>query len=333
MTDHKIEVSFVIPTLNEEKYLPQCLGAIRQQDMHSVKYEIIVVDNGSTDKSLQIAKDYGARIFSAPGKTVAALRNVGARNAKGEYVAYVDADCVIDRHWLENAIRVFSDARVAAAGAPTTIGENGGLVERCWFLQRQRGRGIESVKWLPTENLIIRKSVLDEVGGFNEALISCEDADLGYKISRSYKILSDPAIRSLHLGEARTLGQFYRKEKWRGQGNLRGLFSHGIILDELPSLLFPLYYLITFLLFPLEAAYSLVTKDMQPLTAGLLMTFAPIALLSLRTTLRTRNWKAFLPLCLLYLVYAMARTDAILPRKTVTGHDRPEQSPQESKRH
>ena len=317
MNDDKIEVSFVIPTLNEEEYLPQCLDAVRRQTVNGKRYEIIVVDNGSTDKTVQIAKEYGARIFSAPGKTVAALRNVGARDAKGGYVAYVDADCVIDRHWLENALKHFPDEKVAAVGSPTDIVTDSTWVQKYWHLVRSKKNQVAFVKWLPTENLIVRRPALESVGGFNEALTTCEDVDFCYRLSRKYMIVSDGSVRSVHLGEARTLGEFYKKERWRGKGNLGGLFAHGLVLDELPSLLFQFYYLIAFLLLTLSAVYSLAAKDIWPLAVGLLITFSPVALLSLHTTLRAGSLKAFPPLCLLYLVYSFARVVAILLGKTI----------------
>ena len=307
------EVSFIIPTFNSELYLPRCLSAIRKQQCEGADFfEIIVVDNGSTDATVRIAREYGAKIYSAPGETVAALRNLGALKSTGSLLAYVDSDCVISEGWLEYALRHFTDPETGAAGATTCIEDNSGWVPRYWLTQRRKETGIKNVSWLPTENLVIRKSVFEAAGGFNEHLITCEDVDLCYRIARNFKILSDPAMHSVHLGEARTLSQFYKKEKWRGKGNLQGLFAHGIIPDEIPSLLLPLYYLVSFLLLFFSAWGLIHGKTGLFLASALMITF-PVALLAFRTSVRGKNWKAFGPLSLLYFIYSLARTAAILP--------------------
>jgi glycosyltransferase involved in cell wall biosynthesis len=312
---NQVIVSFIIPTLNVEEYLPQCLGAIQRQATSEGKLEIIVVDNGSTDKSIQYAQEYGATVYSAPGKTVAAVRNIGAAHSRGLFLAFVDADCVIGDQWLENGLKHFNDPQVSAAGAPTTITENATWVGRYWFLNNQGKRGKKKTAWLPSANMIVRSSAFDEIGGFNEALITCEDSDIGYRLSYKYIIISDPLIVSIHLREPKTVRQFYEKEKWRGQGNFQGLLAHGIVWDDVPSLLFPLYYLLVFLLTPFLVGWSLLSKGMGPAAVSILLILGPIVLLSLQTTIRHRRWKAFFPLCLLYLAYALARARAILPRR------------------
>lgn len=313
------DVSFIIPALNVEAYLPRCLEAIRRQEAGAdFFFEVIVVDNGSADRTVEIAREHGARIYSAPGETVAALRNIGAARARGRFLAYVDADCIIGEGWLANALRHFSNPEVGGVGAATGIedGKNS-WVERTWLLQRRNGTetGVRPVSWLPTENLVIRKTAFEAAGGFNESLITCEDVDLCYRLSRQCKskILSDPAMRSVHLGEARTLRQFYRKEKWRGMGNFQGLLSHGIIRDEIPSLLLPLYFLIAFSLFVFSAVWGLAHGETGLLPASALLIACPVLLLAFRASVRGRSWRAFCPLCLLYFVYALARTAAILP--------------------
>lgn len=315
MGEESIKVSFIVPALNVEDYLPQCLEAIRKQSILKDQLEVIVIDNGSTDKTVEIAEKYGAIIYKAPGKTVAALRNIGVSKAKGEFIAFVDADCVISEYWLERGMKYFNDSKIAAVGAPTRIKEDNTWIQRYWFLHRKGKQSVEQVSWLPTENLIVRKSIFVKIGGFNKSLVTCEDVDFGYKISSRYIIISDLSIDSIHLGEAKNLSQFFKKEIWRGKGNLQGVLSHGIVWDEIPSLLFPVYYLIVFFLSPLFIAWSIFNKNIRPFACSIVLILIPILLISLRTTIKSRNWKAFAPLSLLYLVYAAARAVALLPYK------------------
>ncbi|HII68481.1 TPA: glycosyltransferase, partial [Candidatus Woesearchaeota archaeon] len=94
-------ISIIIPTLNEEKYLPLLLKSIKKQDFSD--YEVIVADAGSKDATRRIAREFGAKVVK--GGIPAAGRNAGAKAAKGEFLFFLDADVVIPRHFLKNAYR------------------------------------------------------------------------------------------------------------------------------------------------------------------------------------------------------------------------------------
>src|SRR5204862_1128234 len=115
------------------------------------------------------------------------------------------------------------------AGAP--------WVERVWAHHRHRGNRRRCVEWLPTENLAVRRTAFNKVGGFNETLSTCEDVDLCYRLGALCRITNDPDMRSIHLGEAKSLRSFFKKEAWRGRGNLAGFLSHRLKFSELPSVL------------------------------------------------------------------------------------------------
>ncbi len=77
------------------------------------------------------------------------------------------------------------------------------------------------VRWLPTFNLLIRKSSFDQAGGFDEGLATCEDCDLSYRLTALGHLIYDPDAKAAHHGESQTLGELFRREAWRSQGNLR----------------------------------------------------------------------------------------------------------------
>jgi len=111
-------ISVVIPTLNEEKFLPDCLESLKNQDCEG-EYEIIVVDNGSTDKTANIARNFGAKvIICSEKKGVSYARQVGAEAACGDIIAQADADTVYPRDWLKRIADHFSSSQetVAVAG-------------------------------------------------------------------------------------------------------------------------------------------------------------------------------------------------------------------------
>jgi glycosyltransferase involved in cell wall biosynthesis len=100
-------ISIVIPALNEEKLLPTCLETLKKQKC-SIEYEIIVVDNGSTDNTAKVAAARGARVVSCPRRGVAFARQAGAEAAKGDIIIQVDADTVYPDSWLEKIAANFT---------------------------------------------------------------------------------------------------------------------------------------------------------------------------------------------------------------------------------
>jgi len=114
---NKKKVSIIIPTFNEAKYLPLCLKALLSIDYPKEYFEIIVVDNGSTDCSREIAKEYHAKVYRNDLKNVSGLRNLEVKKSVGEIIAFLDADCVVTKNWLIEAEKYFFDLSVALWGA------------------------------------------------------------------------------------------------------------------------------------------------------------------------------------------------------------------------
>ncbi len=302
------KATFIIPARNSEATLKACLSSIFGQTANKGDYEVLLIDNGSADMTVSVAREMGATVLEGPGLTVAALRNLGARKAHSEILAFVDSDCMIAPCWLQNALALFDNPQIGAAGAPTTIPENSTWVQRAWYMHRKKTIDREFVVWLPTENLLVRRDIFNAVGGFNEELVTCEDVDLCYKIGKFYKILSDSSILSVHLGEARTLRQFFKKEKWRGKGNFRGGLAHGIKVDEIPSLLTPFYGLTVLTFFIFVAIRIFSGADISTIIIFGALIFPPPVIMAIRTSLRGRSLKCLLPLVVLYTVYVAART-------------------------
>lgn len=111
-------ISIVIPACNEEKYLPECLVSLQRQD-YSGDYEIIVADNGSTDKTAVIAGNLGVKVISCfEKKSVVYARQTGAEAAKGEIIVQADADTIYPKDWLRKVAGCFNSNPdvVAVAG-------------------------------------------------------------------------------------------------------------------------------------------------------------------------------------------------------------------------
>jgi glycosyltransferase involved in cell wall biosynthesis len=307
-------VSFVIPAKNEEEMIGQCLGAVNNLDYDPTRYECIVVDNGSVDDTVKIARLKGAKVLTMPSGTISALRNLGARQARGDYVAFIDADCVIDKDWLKNALPHFADPTIGCVGAHPGIPQESTWVQKTWQLQNTRTAAVEEVDWLPSMNMLVKRKAFLDCGGFNESLITCEDVDFCYRLKRDFKIISDMNIKSVHFGEAKTVAEFFCKERWRGQSNLAGLLSHGFYWQEVPSLVLPIYCLVAIALLPLTL-FQVIDGSFVPVLINAVAVLLPSLLLALRTSLKVSNFSCYASMSCLYLVYSLARAAAMIPFK------------------
>jgi glycosyltransferase involved in cell wall biosynthesis len=119
----KLLVSFIIPVVNGEKDIRCCLTSIRDQNFAPQGYEVLVVDNGSTDRTPQVIRELGYDLEIIPGITVAGLRNHGVRLARGDCLAFVDSDVSLSSDWLQQRLSVLSDKAVVAIGGPRCIPE------------------------------------------------------------------------------------------------------------------------------------------------------------------------------------------------------------------
>jgi len=298
-------ISIIIPAFNEEKCLPLCLDSIFKLNYPRDKFEVIVVDNGSTDRTFEIAASFDVILLQDSTKNVSGLRNLGSKQASGDILAFVDADCVVAQDWLSKAEKYFDDSSVAAWGSPPEPPEDSTWVQRAWFVVRQKDRDAEFVDWLESMNLFVRKDLFAKAGGFDESLITCEDVDLCYRLSKYGKIVSDSSLKVIHLGEAATVKEFFKKEVWRGAGNFRGALRHGLSLKELPSLAIPLYFGI---FIPITFAWAISYAGGYIVALSLVLIFAP----GIGAMIKTRNKQASaltrFQLLFLIHIYFLART-------------------------
>lgn len=190
-------ISVVIPAFNEEKYLSGCLESLNKQDYPRDKFEVIVVDNNSVDKTPQIAQKYGAKLVRCQIRGVSVSRQAGSKVAKGEIIAGTDADTMVSPNWLSIINKYFQDPQVAAITGVVKLYSAGWLNKflaelfpifvRIQFLLDKPG--------LSGANFAIRKEVFDKIGGFDTKFISAEDIDLGIRASKEGKVLFTPDLK------------------------------------------------------------------------------------------------------------------------------------------
>ncbi|MGR3177765.1 MAG: glycosyltransferase [Candidatus Anammoxibacter sp.] len=168
-------LSIIIPTFNEETYLPKLLQSIRIQK--DVDYEIIVADNNSTDNTRKIAKQYGCKIVD--GGSPARGRNNGARSSKEEILLFLDADVILDKNFLKAIINEYSRKNLGTATCLVHPLSNK-IFDIILHLIANVGIKLSEKTSHPRAAgfcILTKNSIFSEIDGFNESLVMAEDHD------------------------------------------------------------------------------------------------------------------------------------------------------------
>jgi lipopolysaccharide/colanic/teichoic acid biosynthesis glycosyltransferase/GT2 family glycosyltransferase len=202
---------------NAEDTIDQCLTGLRAQSLGRDLYEIIVVDDGSTDESRRLGEAGADLLIRQPASGPAAARNAGARAARAELLVFTDADCVPTGHFLERLSAVFQDPEIAAAkGAYRTAQRE--LVAR--FVQREYEHKYErtarqaTIDFIDTYAAAYRRQVFMENGGFDVSFptASVEDQELSFRLAeKAYHMVFVPGAQVYHHHD-RTVGDYARRK-------------------------------------------------------------------------------------------------------------------------
>jgi len=183
-------ISVVIPTLNEEKYIEPTLRALKNQDYNG-KYEIIVADSCSKDKTMRIAKKYADKIIKVKKRSIGAGRNAGAEVAKGDIFVFIDADTIVLPNTISELVRPFKNKKVVGTTCPViTLSADIRDFMTYWGYNQFVKTSIEVKKpQIAGMCCMYRKDVFEKIGGFDEKLKMFEDLDLSKRIAKHGKIV------------------------------------------------------------------------------------------------------------------------------------------------
>ena len=311
-------VSIIIPALNEENHIAQCLRAIKELDFPENRYEIILVDNGSTDRTIEISSRFPVEILQKRGGTIGALRNYGAKNAKGDIFAFIDADCQIQKKWLVNAVRHFDNLEIAAVGSRLNHLEST-WVAKCWSMMNFEKIVSGETRWVPSGNMLVAKKCFNQVDGFDEQLRTSEDYDLCLRLrSKGYKIISDPNISSIHLDPPKTLSEFYKKEKWHGQEMLKIFLRGNQRISR--AFIYAIFYLVCTIGIFSGVAISLIFGIHSVLIFSTSTFVLAPFLLAIKTAYQSKSYKYIFPLGLMFMAYGIARS-VVLAGKVISSKE------------
>jgi GT2 family glycosyltransferase len=181
-------VSVIVCTHNGERTLPECLEGVRS--LSYPDFETIVVDDGSTDASADIARAHGATLVQTERRGLSFARNAGLARAAGEIVAFLDDDAYPDPDWLHYVAASLSSSAHVGVGGPNIPPDDDGLVADC--VAAAPGGPIHvlisdrQAEHLPGCNMAFRKSALEEIGGFDERFRAAgDDVDVCWRLEES----------------------------------------------------------------------------------------------------------------------------------------------------
>lgn len=210
---NQISITVGVVTYNSESTIQASLESIEDQDFEREKYEIIVIDGGSSDETLNIAKDYCDRIFQKQNASIGACRQIAFSNAKGRYIAFTDSDCVVPSSWLSDLytrIQSQNDESVIGVGGPNiafpgdppftqvvdhmqrSFIASGGSPQSYEFTE------VEFAESIPACNILYDKEQIQPMN-FDEEINVGEDAEFHNRLSKmGYRFIFDPNITVFH---------------------------------------------------------------------------------------------------------------------------------------
>jgi glycosyltransferase involved in cell wall biosynthesis/lipopolysaccharide/colanic/teichoic acid biosynthesis glycosyltransferase len=216
-----VRASIIVPAYNAEPTLGDCLEALERQSVPRVEYEVIVVDDGSTDSTSRIAEEHGVRVVRQKNHGPATARNAGAAEATGEVLFFTDADCVPGETWLEEMLNPFEDTQVMAVKGAYQTRQRSIWARLCQveFEERYRKqRKAPTIDFVDSYSAGFRRDAFEAMRGFDPTFPGAnnEDVDLSYRMARQgYTMIFNPAAVVYHRHPA-SLWAYLRIKFWRG---------------------------------------------------------------------------------------------------------------------
>jgi glycosyltransferase involved in cell wall biosynthesis len=221
----KVDVSLIIPTFNEEDNIRETIIEW-EKALANFNYEILVIDNGSNDRTIEIAEELADKCLTFPAATVGGLRNFGSDSSSGDILIFNDADVRPGNNWTHEFNSIFSSVLssklIIGGHLRSSLKDN--WIYKYWFQQILESSKTD-VNYVGTGHMIMSKKTFDDIGGFNNHLITGEDYDICCRCKNAIggQILLNKRLEVIHDGYPTSLRSLFLREHWHGQGDTQSL--------------------------------------------------------------------------------------------------------------
>ena len=222
------KVSIIVAAYNSQDTIEECLKSILAQNYPKDAFEIIVMDGGSRDGTVKIAEQFPIKVLSIRLNCPAAY-NYAMKIAVHPVLGFIDADAKVEVEWLNKLMPHLAEPQVAGVSGSIETWNSENLWARSigYELKNRYRRIGKYTGRIATMNLLLKKAVIEEAGGWDEKLPSQYDTDLGYRVSaKGYKIAYEPTALCYHFNRP-TLRAYYRQQLQYGKNTLKLYFKHG----------------------------------------------------------------------------------------------------------
>ena len=220
-------VSYVVPVYNMEETIGNTIESLLNQDYPNK--EIVVINDGSMDNTEEILKKYPIKYITTENKGISHAKNLGLKNSKGEFIAFTDADCELDKLWTKNILKGFTDENIGIVGGITEYKIDGSYCSIYRSLEiSRRFKNMKNLEVVlaPGNNSIFRREVLDNIGGFKPEWPFAEDAQISFlAFDYGYKITKQNDAISYHMAE-NNFKKLIKKGLRTGKGYVLATKSH-----------------------------------------------------------------------------------------------------------
>lgn len=289
-------ISVIVPTFNGEETITDCLNSLLNQSYKGA-YEVIVVDDGSIDKTGEVVEKYPVRLLAQEHRGPAAARNLGARNASGDILLFTDDDCVAEKNWIEEMVKPFDNPEIAGVQGRYKTKQRSLITRFAQHEIEERYERMQKQKYIDfigSYSAAYRRDVFLKENGFDESfpIASGEDPDLSFRLAaKGHKMVFAPNAVVYHH-HPDTLLKYLRQKFYRAYWRV-------VLYKKNPK--------------------KAVKDSYTPQTLKIQLGFFYLLVLSLIYAIGMRYWSIIIAAFLLFFLSSLPLSFAILKKDKAVG--------------